>query len=65
MKNKFKKEKYISQVYSENTDIWSFQVKIRKDNFKISKTFSEKDYGSAKAAFNQAIIFRDQQLYDF
>lgn len=62
MKIRFRKERCIFQSYSEKTDTWSFQVKVRIDDFYASKTFNEKNYGSAKAAYNQAIIFRDRKI---
>lgn len=62
--NKFRKEQHIEQRYNKNSDTWSFRVKLRQSNPIIDKTFSEKDYGSARRAYDQAIIFRNQSLVD-
>lgn len=64
MKNRFKKERYIVQLYSDRSNSWSFQVRIRSDGFDYVKTFSEKKFGSAKAAYDQAIIDRNKVLYE-
>lgn len=62
--NKFKKEQHIEQRYNKATKTWSFRVKLRQANPPITKTFSEKDYGSPRRAYDQAIIFRNQALVD-
>lgn len=62
--NRFKKEQHIEQRYNEATKTWSFRVKLRQANPPITKTFSEKDYGSPRRAYDQAIIFRNQALVD-
>lgn len=59
---KFKKEKYINQRQLKSG--WSFQVIIRKDGHTIIETFNEKDYGSAKVAFQCAINYRNRKLTD-
>lgn len=61
---KFKQERYIIQSFSDRTKLWSFYVSIRKDNLNIRKAFSEKDYGSARNAFDNAVAFRDITLND-
>lgn len=43
---------------------YSFQVRIRTDDGEIVKTFNEKDYLSARVAFDTAILFRDRTLYE-
>lgn len=65
MKSKFRKEQYILQICSNATESWSFQVRIRLDDLDISKTFSERRYGTAKTAFDQAVIFRDRKLKEY
>lgn len=60
--NKFKKEQFIKQRYSEKSNQWSFQVRLNGD--KVCKTFSEKDYGSPRRAYDQAIIYRNQAMVD-
>lgn len=60
--NKFKKEQFIKQRQSKSTGQWSFQVRV--DNDKFVKTFAEKDYGSARRAYDTAIIWRNQMLVD-
>lgn len=55
---KFKDEKYIKQRKNNSTDSWSFQVRIGK----TTKTFNEKNYGSARAAYNNAIYYRNKTL---
>lgn len=60
--NKFRKEKYINQRYSEVSKTWSFQVRIKEND--ICKTFKEVDYGSPRAAYQNAINYRNQALLD-
>lgn len=62
--NKFKKEQCIWQRYNDKTKTWSFLVRIRQANPEITKSFSERDYGSPRRAYEQAIIFRNQCLVD-
>lgn len=57
---KFKKEKYINQRQLKSG--WSFQVIIRKDDFTITRSFNELEYGSARLAFNTAVAYRDKKL---
>ena len=61
---KYKKERYINQRYSKQTDSWSFQVIIRDKNNTITKTFNEKNYGSTRRAYDEAIIFRNKKLME-
>lgn len=56
--NRFKKEPFISQRKGKNG--WSFQVFIRTENKNYTKSFSEKDYGSARVAYDSAIAYRDK-----
>lgn len=67
MKNKFKPEKYIKQRYSNRTGLWSFQVSItytdpdgRTTSF--NETFAEKNYLSARQAWDEAIAFRNARI---
>lgn len=60
--NKFKKQLYISQRFLERSQTWTFQVQIRKDNILVCKNFREKEYGSARNAYERAIAFRDITL---
>lgn len=64
MKLRFKKEQYVEQRFNKATNTWSFRVKLRQANPPITKTFSEKDYGSPRRAYDQAVIFRNQSLVD-
>lgn len=58
--NKYKKEKYINQRQLKSG--WSFQVIIRKDKYTIIETFNERDYGSARLAFDCAVNYRNRKL---
>lgn len=60
--NKFRKERFINQRFSERTKTWSFQVRIKDED--ICKTFKAEDYGSPRAAYQNAINFRNQALLD-
>lgn len=60
--NKFKKELYIFQRQGKNG--WTFQVKIRTDDYNVVKSFAEKDYGSARTAYESAVLFRNKTLID-
>lgn len=59
--NKYRKEPYISQRQGKN-GLWSFQVFIRTEELTITKTFSEKEYGSARTAFDTAVVYRNKKL---
>lgn len=54
---KFKKELYIKQRQNKS-GMWSFQVRIDD----LVKTFSEKECGSARTAYESAIAFRNKTL---
>lgn len=56
--NKFRKEKYIKQIYNPESKHWSFQVRYKGQ----SKFFSEKDYVSPSNAFRKAVAFRNSLL---
>lgn len=58
----FRKERYIIQ--RKNSCGYSFLVRIRTDETDVAKTFNEKDYPSAKIAFETAVNFRDKTLYE-
>lgn len=60
--NKFKKELHINQ--RQGTNGWTFQVRIRTDDGDIIKSFSEKEYGSPRIAYDSAIVFRNKTLYE-
>lgn len=59
---KFRKEMYITQRQGKKG--WSFQVYIRTDTSAITRTFAEKEYGSAKIAYDSAVLFRNQAMLD-
>lgn len=59
---RFRKEHNIIQ--RQNQSGWTFLVRIRTENDDICKSFNEKDYPSAKQAFEAAIRFRDRTLYE-
>jgi len=59
---KFRKEPFITQRQGKN-GLWTFQVYMRIDDCTITRSFSEKTYGSAKLAFDTAIVFRDKTKY--
>lgn len=56
MKNKFRTERYITQVYTNNT--WKFKVRCNG----VSKNFNQKDYISPAKAFDAAIAYRNKLL---
>lgn len=60
---KFRKEPYISQRLNRSGQI-TFQVRIRTENGDITKSFSEKDYPTAKLAFESAVLFRNKVQYE-
>ena len=62
--DKFKKEQYIKQRYSEKSNSWSFQVNLKCGEHTITKTFSEKVYGSPRRAYDNAIIYRNKKLHE-
>lgn len=62
--NKFRKEQCIWQRYNKTSKTWSFLVRIRNTTPNITKSFSERDYGSARRAYEQAIVFRNQCMVD-
>lgn len=61
--NRFKKEPHISQRKGRS-GLWTFQVFIRTESSTITKSFSEKDYGNARIAYETAITFRNKVLDD-
>lgn len=60
---KYRKEPYITQRQGKN-GMWSFQVFIRSGDITITKSFSEKTYGTAKLAYDTAILYRNRTLID-
>ena len=60
---KFRKEPGISQKVNKYGK-WSFLVRIRTENGNVSKAFNEKDYVSAKVAFETAVNFRNKKMYE-
>ena len=58
-----KKEPYITQRKTKAGDI-TYQVRIRSDVGDFTKSFSEKDYLSARTALETAKRYRNQVLYD-
>lgn len=61
--NRFKKERFITQRKGKN-GLWSFQVFIRSEDTTITKTFSERDYATARIAYESAVLFRNKTLYE-
>jgi len=59
---RFKQEPYITQRQGKLG--WTFQVRIRTDYTTITKSFSEKEYGSARVAYDSAVVFRNRSLID-
>ena len=60
--SRFRDEPYISQRKGKKG--WTFQVLIRTGDTTITKSFSEVKYGSARLAFDSAILFRNKTLYE-
>lgn len=60
---RFKKEQYITQRQGRNGQ-WTFQVFIRTDVGTITKSFSEREYGDVRTAYDSAVIFRNKALVD-
>lgn len=58
---KYKSERYITQREGKN-GLWSFQVLIRTEGKTFTKTFNEKEYGSARVAFDLSLSYRNQKL---
>ena len=61
--NRFRQEPGISQKLLKNGK-WSFQVRVRNDDHDITRSFKESDYGSARAAFESAVVFRNTTLVE-
>lgn len=57
---KFRKEKYIKQIQSERTKLWSFRVRYNG----TEKVFNEKDFLSPSAAFKKAVEYRNSIVAD-
>ncbi len=60
---KFKKEQHIIQRLGKN-GLWTFQVRIRTDVHDIVQSFSEKEYGSSRIAYDSAVLYRNKVLYE-
>ena len=60
---RFRSEKNIIQRKNRSGG-YTFLVRIRNGKGEASKSFNEKDYPSAKIAFETAVRFRDQALHD-
>lgn len=60
---RFRKEQNIIQRQNKN-GTWTFLVRIRTENGEVSKSFSEKDFPSAKQAFETAIFYRNKKQYE-
>lgn len=60
---KFKPEKFITQRV-QKSGLYTFYVRIRTEESDISKSFNERDYLSARLAYESAIQFRDKTLYE-
>lgn len=58
MKTKFRNERYIQQIRSDRTGLWTFRVRLKGHD----KTFYEKDYVDASLAFKKAKQYRDDVL---
>lgn len=56
----FRNEPFITQRQGKRG--WSFQVFIRNGADTITKTFSERNYGSARLAFDSAVLFKNKTL---
>ncbi len=63
METRFKKEPYITQRKGKN-GMWTFQVFIRSEYATITKSFSEREYGTARIAYDSAVVFRNRTLID-
>lgn len=55
---KFRKERYIQQIRSDRTGLWTFRVRVNGQD----QTFCESDYLGATEAFRLAKRFRDEIL---
>jgi len=60
---KFRSEKGITQRI-QKSGLTTFLVRIRTENGDITKSFNEKDFPSAKIAFESAVNFRNKTLYE-
>ena len=61
---KFRKEHSIVQRQNKSGD-WTFMVRIRTENGDVCKSFSERNYASAKIAFETAVNYRNRTIYEF
>ena len=59
--NKYRKEPYITQRQGKN-GMWTFQVFIRSELATITKSFSEREYGTARLAYDTAVNYRNRAL---
>lgn len=59
---KYRKEPFITQRQGKRG--WTFQVFIRSEIATITRSFNEKDYGTAKKAYECAIAFRNRTLVE-
>lgn len=59
MKNKYRQERYITQIYNKTKDTWTFRVRYKG----IDESFWEGDFLDAKDAFNKAVAYRNKLLY--
>lgn len=61
---RFRAERNITQR-KQKSGLYTFLVRIRTDDgYDIAKSFNEKDYPSAKVAFESAVNFRNKVLYE-
>lgn len=59
---KFRKEQSIIQ--RKNKSGYTFQVRIRTEDGDFTKSFNERDYMSAKIAFESAVLYRNKVMYE-
>lgn len=60
---KFRPEKCIIQR-QQKSGLYTFLVRVRTEDGEISKSFNEKDFPSARVAFDTAIRFRNKAMYE-
>ena len=58
---KFRDEPFITQRKGK-TGLWTFQVYLRTEKGTITKSFSERKYLSARAAFESAVAYKNKVL---
>lgn len=60
---KFRKERGIT-IREQKSGMYTFLVRVRTENGEITKSFNQKDYPTAKIAFDTAVKYRNKIQYE-